>query len=248
MNYGYGKKSPSVGTPSVYSHVTTRSKSMKSVKIPWYQKRLLTNAFTLMDIQKGAMVIAIYSLCLAIFTIITSTFDIYCLSQAAPGSIHYGYYLISYEFVYVGNPHVRNCLIVFALFSILMGIVIVGTSIILIKSLRKEYEKRMMPWLYSFAVFTIFRLFAFVFYSVVNDLIFAYNVTMCLLWTVFIILSMYGWLVVYSLYIELSNLTRLEDLAHLRIGTMQSLNASTTHSIAGSRPTTPHSTVSTMPV
>lgn len=62
MNYGYGKKSPSMGTPSVYSHVTTRSKSMKSVKIPWYQKRLLTNAFTLMDIQKGAMIISIYAL------------------------------------------------------------------------------------------------------------------------------------------------------------------------------------------
>lgn len=32
------------------------------------------------------------------------------------------------------------------------------------------------------------------------------------------------------------------------MGTMASLNASTTHSIAGSRPTTPHSTVSTAPV
>jgi len=33
-----------------------------------------------------------------------------------------------------------------------------------------------------------------------------------------------------------------------QIGTMASLNASTTHSLAGSRPTTPHSTVSTAPV
>jgi len=25
--------------------------------------------------------------------------------MAAPGSTHYGYYIISYEFVYVGNKH-----------------------------------------------------------------------------------------------------------------------------------------------
>ncbi|XP_011499620.1 PREDICTED: uncharacterized protein LOC105363581 [Ceratosolen solmsi marchali] len=250
----YGKKSPSMGTPSVYSHVTTRSsanlrssRSVRSVKIPWYQKRLLTNAFVL-DIQRGAMVTGIYSLFLSLFTICTAVFDIYCLSQAAPGSIHYGYYLISYEFVYVGNEHVRNALIVFALFSMLGGMVILVTSFILIKALRKEYEKKMVPWLYSFAIFTLFRLFAFLFFSIVNDMIFAYNIMMCLLWITFSAASIYGWLVVYSLYIELSDLTRLEDLAHLRIGTMQSLNASTTHSIAGSRPTTPHSTVSTMPV
>lgn len=40
---------------------------------------------------------------LSIFTIVTAIFDIYCLSMAAPGSVHYGYYFISYEFVYVGN-------------------------------------------------------------------------------------------------------------------------------------------------
>lgn len=64
----YGKKSPSMGTPSVYSHVTTRSsanlrssRSVKSVKIPWYQKRLLTSAYVL-DIQRGAMVTSVYSL------------------------------------------------------------------------------------------------------------------------------------------------------------------------------------------
>lgn len=39
------------------------------------------------------------------FTIVTAVFDLYCLSMAAPGSTHYGYYFISYEFVYVGNRH-----------------------------------------------------------------------------------------------------------------------------------------------
>jgi len=37
-------------------------------------------------------------------------------------------------------------------------------------------------------------------------------------------------------------------ISSFQMGTMASLNASTTHSIAGSRPTTPHSTVSTAPV
>lgn len=75
----------------------------------------------------------------------------------------------------------------------------------------------MLPWIYTFAVFTIFRLLAYLFCSIVNDLIFAYNVLMCLLWTIFIIVSIYGWVLVYSLYIELSDLTKLEDLAHLRV-------------------------------
>lgn len=112
---------------------------------------------------------------------------------------------------------VRNALIVFALFSMLGGIVIFVTSLILIKALRKEYEKKMVPWLYSFAIFTLFRLFAFIFFSIVNDMIFAYNILMCLLWIVFVCISAYGWLLVYSLYLELSDLTRLEDLAHLRV-------------------------------
>lgn len=79
----------------------------------------------------------------------------------------------------------------------------------------------MIPWLYSFAAFTVFRFFAFLFFSIVNDLIFAYNIMICLLWILFISFSVYGWLIVYSLYIELSDLTRLEDLAHLRVRIIQ---------------------------
>lgn len=75
----------------------------------------------------------------------------------------------------------------------------------------------MLPWIYAFSVFTIFRLLAYLFFCIVNDMIFAYNIIMCLLWTAFLIFSLYGWVLVYSLYIELSDLTRLEDLAHLRV-------------------------------
>ncbi|XP_008549717.1 uncharacterized protein LOC130673493 [Microplitis mediator] len=250
----YGKKSPSMGTPSIYSHVTTRSsanlrssRSVKSVKIPWYQRPLLTRPYIL-DIQRTAMLTAVFSFLLAIFTIATSIFDVYCLHEAAPGTTHFGYYIISYEFVYVGNKHIRNALIVGALFSLLGSIALLVTSVILINALRKEYERRMIPWLYCFGIFTVFRFLVYLFFCIVNDMIFAYNIMICLLWLFFLCFSVYGWLTVHTLYIELSDLTRLEDLAHLRIGTMQSLNASTTHSIAGSRPTTPHSTVSTMPV
>uniref|UniRef100_A0A182ISK4 Uncharacterized protein n=1 Tax=Anopheles atroparvus TaxID=41427 RepID=A0A182ISK4_ANOAO len=254
----YGRKTPSTyrSTPSVYSHITSRSqsnlhsqrsRSMKSVRIPWYQKPLLHNNKYL-DIQRGAFIMGLFAIFVAIFTVGTAVFDIYCLALAAPGSSHYGYYIISYEFVYVGNVHVRNALMVAALFSLIGGLVVLVTSIMLVHALRKEYESKIVPWLWSFAIFTLFRFLAFLFFSIVNDLIFAYNILITLIWSVIIVASIYGWLLVYSLYLELSDLTKLEDLAHLRMGTMQSLNASVAHSLAGSRPTTPHSTVSTMPV
>jgi hypothetical protein len=40
---------------------------------------------------------------LSIWTVFTSGFDIYCLHEATPGSSHTGYYIISFDFVYVGN-------------------------------------------------------------------------------------------------------------------------------------------------
>nr|XP_023015657.1 uncharacterized protein LOC111505130 [Leptinotarsa decemlineata] len=218
----YGKKSPTTGTPSVYSHtrstgnLSRSARSLKSLKTPWYQKPIVQDAIFL-DVQRASLVTAIFSLLLSIFTIITSCFDLYCYAMAAPGSTHYGYYVISYQFVYVGSRHVRNTLVMFAAFSILLSLVIFVTSIMLINSLRKEYENKMLPWIYTFAAFTIFRFLAFLFFSIVNDMIFAYNIIMCLLWTIFIIFSVYGWVLVYSLYIELSDLTKLEDLAHLRV-------------------------------
>lgn len=75
----------------------------------------------------------------------------------------------------------------------------------------------MVPWLVAFGIFTILKLMAFLFFSIVNDLIFAYNSLMVFLWTIFLAISIYGWIVVYSLYIELTDLTKLEDLAHLRV-------------------------------
>ena len=54
-----------------------------------------------------------------LFSLFTqSVFDVYCLEEATPGSIHTGYYWISYEFVYVGNHHIRNLLVLASLISI----------------------------------------------------------------------------------------------------------------------------------
>ncbi|KAL0809276.1 hypothetical protein ABMA28_011493 [Loxostege sticticalis] len=247
----YGRKTPSTyrSTPSVYSHYTTKSstnlrssKSIKSLRLPWYQKPILHDAFFL-DLQRGSLLTGFISLFISLFTFAQSIFDLYCLGMATPGSVHYGYYVISYQFVYVGSAPIRNVLIVFSLFSWIGSVAVLVTSILLIYALRKEYEKRIVPWLYTFGVFISFRTIAFLFAAIVNDMIFAYNVIMCLIWILFSVCGIYGWLLVYSLYLELSDLTKLEDLAHLRMGTMASLNAS----LAGSRPTTPHSTVSTMP-
>lgn len=122
-------------TANLYTHKKFRSlsnlhsqksRSMKSVKIPWYQKPILHNN-KYVNVQRGAMLAALFSFVsyiniffffklrgiqlllifkfLSVFTIATSIFDLYCLSMAAPGSTHYGYYFISYEFVYVGNRH-----------------------------------------------------------------------------------------------------------------------------------------------
>jgi len=249
----YAKRTPSMGTPSVYSHVTRSTsnlkstRSMRSLKVPWYRRPILQDAYFI-DIQRGSLIVGIYALILSVFTVITAAFDLYSLAMAAPGSKHYGFFFFSYEFVYVGNKHVRNFLVLFAIFSMMSAVSVFVTSIMLIVALRKEHEKKVVPWLYAFAGFTVLRILAWLFFAIVNDLVFGYNFMMVILWTLFCPLNVYGWVLVYSLYLELADLTKLEDLAHLRMGTMASLNASTTHSLANSRPTTPHSTISAHPV
>lgn len=84
----------------------------------------------------------------------------------------------------------------------------------------QEHEKKVVPWLYCFAVFGVLRFLGWLFFSIVNDLIFAYNIIMVFLWAVFCICNVYSWIIVYSLYLELSDLTKLEDLAHLRVRLM----------------------------
>ena len=82
-----------MGTPSVYSHVTTRSsanlrssRSAKSVKIPWYQKPILSNAYVI-DIQRGALLTGIFALVNMI--IVAASIDIKnAISFTVPGIIY----------------------------------------------------------------------------------------------------------------------------------------------------------------
>ena len=64
---------------------------------------------------------------------------------------------------------------------------------------------------------TFWRLFALVFGSLVNDLYFAYHGLMCFLWSVMVLLNVYSWLVVWSFFNELTEVSKLEDIAHLKV-------------------------------
>lgn len=95
----------------------------------------------------------------------------------------------------------------------------------------QEYETKIMPWLYAFAAFTSFRILATIFFGIVNDLIFAYNILILLIWIIICVGSVYGWIVVYSLYLELVSLTRLEDLAHLRVSLKETIELTESNDI-----------------
>ncbi|XP_071522938.1 uncharacterized protein pasi2 isoform X2 [Panulirus ornatus] len=195
------------------------------LSIPILPDALITN------VQRGSVIAATYSIIQGLFAIVTGVFDIYTLSLAAPGSSHYGFYLFSYDFVYSGNPHVRNSLILFGGVTAFGGLALIVTSVVLLQGLRKEMEMRLEPWIWCMAIFTIWRSLIIIYASIVNDMVFTYHVLMCLLWILFILCNVYAWLVVHSFYHELCEVTRLEDVARVKMETMSSFTAS--------RPTTP---------
>ncbi|XP_037087084.1 uncharacterized protein LOC119108702 [Pollicipes pollicipes] len=242
------------GAASLYSvgsvHSVRSSAARSTVPLtgeiePWKPPVLKKALF--MSIPKASNITAIYSILQALFTMMTAVFDVYVLVEAEPGKEHFGYYVISFEFVYAGNPHVRNCLMAFAIFSLLFALALLIISIVLLQALRKENEKQIRPWLLIMFFHTCWRAFAIVFASLVNDMYFVYHGLMCFIWSSMILLNVYGWLVVWSFFNELTEVSKLEDIAHLKMGTMTSLNAtqySHTPSVSiqpGSRPITPHS-------
>lgn len=234
---------------SVYSHTSsavrvtragTKSRVNKNAKLPWYRKPILTSAIYT-DLQRGAWHIGFYTMFLALWTIFTSGFDIYCLHEAKPGSEHTGYYIISFDFVYVGNSHVRNLLIMSSVFSLFGGVALLVTNVLLLDGLRKEQESAFKGWLFSMGFFVPWKWVAWAFAGIVNDMIFAYNIIMLITWFFFNILNVFSFLCIYSLYLELTDLTKLQDLARLKMDTMSSMAPSRAASTAhGSRPTSPH--------
>lgn len=211
-----------------------------------WQPPILTKGF-FTTIPKAANIVGIFSIIQSLFTIVTSAFDIYSLVLAEPGVVHTGAYFISYEFVYAGNPHVRNSLIVFSLFSLLSGTALLIASAVMLHALTSEDESRIRPWLLVMFIHSSWKCFSIVYFSIVNDLYYTYHGLMCFVWSIMILFNIYSWVVVWSFFNELSEVSKLEDIAHMKMGTMTSLNApaySHTPSVSvyhPSRPITPHS-------
>ncbi|KAF2345615.1 hypothetical protein FHG87_023629, partial [Trinorchestia longiramus] len=132
------------------------------------------------DVQRASVFSALYTAIQGLFLMVVGFFEIYCLSLAVPGSSHYGYYLFSFDFVYVGNPHVRNSLVLFAAVSAIGGLVLIVASVLLMQGLRREDESRMETWLWSVVVVTVFRMLVVIYSSIVNDMVFSYHVIILL--------------------------------------------------------------------
>nr|XP_042899112.1 uncharacterized protein LOC107457091 isoform X2 [Parasteatoda tepidariorum] len=185
----------------------------------------------------------------SVITQILSIFDLYVLIEASPGSTHYRYFGINFLFVYSGNKHVRNLLILCSVISFALAVYMLVVSVILMRALRKELEKKFMPWLMAALIFTSWNFVAILFKSTANDLYYAYHQAMLIIWTLMLAGNVFFILVVYSNYQELTDITKLEDMARLKMGTMSSLNT-TSHSLSHysvnmlggtqSRASTPH--------
>lgn len=68
-------------------------------------------------------------------------------------------------------------------------------------------------------IFTPWRIIAWIYAAVVNDMIFVYNILMFLAWLVFNVLNVLSFICIYSLYLELNDLTKIQDLARLKVMT-----------------------------
>lgn len=192
----------------------------------WYRRRPLLRTAYLTDLQYGSYVAGLYSIVESILMIVLAVFDIYCLAEASPGSRHYRYFGFSFLFVYSGNQHVRNLLIMCSVISFIASVGLLVTSVTMVVALRKEQEAKFRPWLLFMFLFTSWRVIAIIFRSICNDLYFSYHQATLVIWILLIVINVFAWLVVYSNYQELTDITRLEDMAKLKLGTLSSLNAS----------------------
>lgn len=100
------------------------------------------------------------------------------------------------------------------------------SSVLLMAALKKERESKFLHWLYLMAVYIAVRTITLIFQSLVNDLYFTYHQSMLVIFLLLIAIDVFFYLVVISNYQELSDMTRLEDMAKLKMSTLSSLNAS----------------------
>ncbi len=104
-----------------------------------------------------------------------------------------------------------------SVFSLLGGIALFVTNVLLLDGLRKEQETAFKGWLISMGFFAPWKIVAWAFAGIVNDMIFAYNIIMLIAWFFFNIADVISFLCIYSLYLELKDLTKLQDLARLKV-------------------------------
>ncbi|XP_054158696.1 uncharacterized protein LOC128957004 [Oppia nitens] len=219
----------SYGGRSTTSIATTRSRTMagsRKVKLKWWERRPIIRNAIFTDLQKGSYLAAIYTLIESLFQISLAIFDTYCLAEAAPGTTHFRSFGISFLFVYSGNQHIRRTLMVIAVILFIGAVYLLVSSLILMTALRKEHEIKFVHWLRAMAVFTAWRTLTIIFQSLVNDLYFGYHQAMLIIWFLLIGVNVFVWMIVYANYQELSDITRLEDMAKLKMSTLSSLNAS----------------------
>ena len=73
-------------------------------------------------------------------------------------------------------------------------------------------------WLYIMAFFMPWKWLTWLYSAIVNDQIFAYNIIMLIAWFIFNVLNTASCVCIWSLYLELNDLTKLQDLARLKVG------------------------------
>lgn len=215
---------------SLASTLTTRSRksvaASQNLRVKWWERRPIIKTAYFLDLQKGSYAAAIFTLAQSILLLILSLFDLYCLIEARPGSKHFRSFGFSFLFVYSGNKYVRLSLVLVSVLLALSAIALLITSIIIIPALKKEYEVKFRPWLITMTIFICFRTFAIIFQSIANDLYFTYHQAMLLLWFISIPIDVFALLIVYSNYQELSDITKIEDMAKLKMSTISSLQGS----------------------
>lgn len=217
---------------SLASTLTTRSRksvaASQKLKVKWWQRRPIIKTAYFLDLQKGSYAAAIFTLIESILLLFLSIFDLYCLVEARPGSRHFRSFGFSFLFVYSGNKYIRLSLILVSILLAISAIVLLITSIIIIPALKKEYEVKFRPWIMTMAAFIVFRAFTIIFQSIANDLYFTYHQTILVLWCILIPINVFALLIVYSNYQELSDITKIEDMAKLKMSTLSSLQGSRT--------------------
>ena len=70
---------------------------------------------------------------------------------------------------------------------------------------------------YFQGIFAPWKIVAWGFAGIVNDMIFVYNVLMLLVWFGLNILNCFAWVVIYSVYLEFGDLSKIQDLARLKV-------------------------------